>query len=300
DLSRSILINRGYYEIITYGFIDPKIHYTFFPKICPLVISNPISQEMSCMRFSLCPGLLKTVSYNKNRQINSMRFFEIGLCFKPDKYELLGVKQDIFLGAVVSGDFLSESWYSIKRKIDFYDLKGDLESILDQICGLHHIQFKKKCMFGFHPEQSAEIYFNNQSIGYIGAIDPRLEKKLDVSPETFVFEISLKNIKWVNTYDIQEISKFPSSRRDISILISQDVPVSDVIKTFQNIFMDKRVEINLFDVYPYQGVNSNYKSVGISIIFEDLQKTLIDNEINLMMDNCIGVLKKKFQAILRK
>ncbi|MDE5285520.1 MAG: phenylalanine--tRNA ligase subunit beta, partial [Buchnera aphidicola] len=140
DLSRSILINRGYYEIITYGFIDPKIHYTFFPKICPLVISNPISQEMSCMRFSLCPGLLKTVSYNKNRQINSMRFFEIGLCFKPDKYELLGVKQDIFLGAVVSGDFLSESWYSIKRKIDFYDLKGDLESILDQICGLHHIQ----------------------------------------------------------------------------------------------------------------------------------------------------------------
>ncbi|MDE5285448.1 MAG: phenylalanine--tRNA ligase subunit beta, partial [Buchnera aphidicola] len=127
-----------------------------------------------------------------------------------------------------------------------------------------------------------------------------LEKKLDVSPETFVFEISLKNIKWVNTYDIQEISKFPSSRRDISILISQDVPVSDVIKTCQNIFMDKRVEINLFDVYPYQGVNSNYKSVGISIIFEDLQKTLIDNEINLMMDNCIGVLKKKFQAILRK
>ncbi|MDE5285720.1 MAG: phenylalanine--tRNA ligase subunit beta, partial [Buchnera aphidicola] len=141
------------------------MHYTFFPKICPLVISNPISQDMSCMRYSLASGLLKTASYNKNRKINSMRFFEIGLCFKPNIYNTLEVKQDIFLGAIVSGNFVSENWYSVKRKIDFYDLKGDLESILDQICGLNNIIFKKKCMFGFHPEQTAEIYFKNQLIG---------------------------------------------------------------------------------------------------------------------------------------
>lgn len=295
-----ILINKGYYEIITYGFIDSKIHDLIFLKKKKLLLSNPISQDMSCMRLSLWPGLLKTISYNKNRQQKNIRLFEIGLCFLVDEKENLGVKQEIFLAAAISGDYVKESWFSKKRKVDFYDLKGDLESILESICELDDIEFRREIVSGLHPQQSAAIYFKNNFIGSIGAIDPKLEKELNINNCTFLFEISLNNFLDITPLKIREISKFPTSRRDLAILISKEISVSDVINTCKKFFTNKKVEINLFDVYSGIEISNQEKSLGISFVFQNMKKTLEENEINLMMNDCIGVLKKKFQVILRK
>lgn len=294
------LINKGYCEIITYGFIDPKIHNLMFSNKKKLLVSNPISQDMSCMRLSLWPGLLKTISYNKNRQQQNIRFFEVGLCFLLNEKENLGVKQEMFLAAAISGNYSKENWFSKKRKVDFYDLKGDLECMLESICKLDDIEFKHTIVPGLHPEQSASIYFKNNFIGSIGAIDPTLEKKLNVSSSTFLFEISLNNFSDITPLQIQEISKFPSSRRDLAILISKEIPVSNVINTCKKFFINKKVEVNLFDVYCGRDLSNQEKSLGVSFIFHNMKKTLEENEINLMINDCIGVLKKKFQVILRK
>ncbi|QCI25354.1 phenylalanine--tRNA ligase subunit beta [Buchnera aphidicola (Sitobion avenae)] len=298
--SAIILINKGYHEVINYGFINPKIQNLIFPNQKTLLLSNPISQDMSCMRLSLWPGLLKNISYNKNRQQQSIRIFESGLCFSVDTTENLGVKQEIFLAAAISGNNFKENWYHKTRKMDFYDLKGDLESVLELICKLNDIKFRRAIISGLHPEQSASIYFKNNLIGAIGAIDPRLEKKLNVNSSTFLFEISLYNFPDIKPLKIQEISKFPTIRRDVAILISEDIAVDNVMRKCKQFFINQEVEVNLFDIFSCKEFSNKKKSLGISFVFQNKHRTFQDNEINLMMNDCIGVLNKKFQAVLRK
>ncbi|CAL4319519.1 phenylalanine--tRNA ligase subunit beta [Buchnera aphidicola] len=300
DKAKILLTNKGYFETITYSFIDPKRHNIFFPHQSKLLISNPISKDMSCMRTSLWPGLLQAVSYNKNRQNHSIKFFESGLCFLPDKDAMLGVKQEFFLGGIISGTYMLENWHSLIRKVDFYDLKGDLECLLESICGLNNIEFRKKPILGLHPKQSAAIYLNNHYIGKIGAIHPRLEELFNFHDNIFVFEILFNKITNFPPVKIKKISKFPSSRRDISFLISKDIEMINVIEECKNFFKKGIVEINLFDIYFCKKISMTQKSVGISFVFQSDNKTLHENMINIMLESCIISLNKKFQIILRK
>ncbi|WP_178919004.1 phenylalanine--tRNA ligase subunit beta [Buchnera aphidicola] len=297
------LVYRGYYEVITYPFVDPILQKNILlNNEKELFISNPISQDFSCMRRSLWPGLIKTLCYNKNRKQDSLRFFEKGLCFLIDDQRALGVHQQIFLGGVISGFNKKENWCSKRRKVDFYDLKGDLESILELICGLNNYKIKKCKVLGLHPNQSAKIVFNDNLIGNFGKIDPILEEKLDLNSDTFLFELFIDKIfdlKISNNFKVKDYSKFPSSRRDISILISDSILYADIIKVCRNCFLDQEVKINLFDIYKCENT-PNKKSLGISFIFQNQRKTLKENEINLMLDYCIKTLINEFQIILRK
>ncbi|QCI16391.1 phenylalanine--tRNA ligase subunit beta [Buchnera aphidicola (Aphis craccivora)] len=301
--SATLLINRGYHEVITYSFIDPILQNHIFSKNDKeLFISNPISKDLSCMRISLWPGLLKTLLYNKNRKQDSVRLFEKGLCFSMDDHKTLGVNQTMFLAGIISGFNGKENWFSKRRKVDFYDLKGDLESILELMCGSSSYEIKNKKVLGLHPNQSAQIFLNDNIIGNFGKIDPSLERKLDIDHNTFLFELLIDKIfdlKVFKDFKFKEYSKFPSSRRDISILISENISYSDIIKVCKNCFSDKKVDINLFDIYSCKEFSSK-KSLAISFTFQDSKKTLKENEINLMLDYCIRTLINTFQIVLRK
>lgn len=306
DQSAMFLIHRGYYEAINYSFVNPDLQYEVIPNKNQLLINNPISKDFSSMRTSLFPGLLKTVSYNKNRQQDNIQFFERGFCFLVDQVKKIEIKQEMFLGAVISGFSNKENWYSIKRKSDFYDIKGDLESLLEVVYGLDNFEIRYEQILGLHPEQSAKIYIDNKYIGKIGKIHPKLEKKLNLDSATFLFEISfsyiakLKSLNVKKVFKIEEVSKFPISRRDISILVPNNVLFIDIIKTCENFFSNKKVEINLFDVYKPQEEFHQKKSLGISFIFQSDKKTLKEDEINLMLNGCITILKNKFQVDLRR
>ncbi|QCI18119.1 phenylalanine--tRNA ligase subunit beta [Buchnera aphidicola (Aphis nasturtii)] len=299
----NLLVHRGYYEVITYPFIDPILQKNILSNNGKeLFISNPIAQDLSCMRKSLWPGLIKTLSYNKNHKQDSIRIFEKGLCFSIDNQKSLGVNQQIFLGGVISGFNEKENWLSQRRKVDFYDLKGDLESILTLIFGLNNWTMRQYKILGLHPNQSVQILLNNNVIGNFGKINPILEEKLDVDSNTFLFELLIDTIfdfKIFKNFKVKDYSKFPSSRRDISILISEKIAYSDIIELCKNCFLNQEVKINLFDIYSCKNF-PNKKSLGISFIFQDQRKTLKENEINLMLDYCIKTLINKFQIILRK
>ncbi|QCI18691.1 phenylalanine--tRNA ligase subunit beta [Buchnera aphidicola] len=299
----TLLIHKGYHEIITYPFIDPIFQKNIFSiNDKELLISNPISKDFSSMRRSLWPGLIKTLSYNINRKQDSIRLFERGLCFLIDDKKKLGVNQKMFLGGIISGFYTKENWFSKIRKVDFYDLKGDIESILELICGLNHYEIKNEIVLGLHPNQSAKIFLNDNFIGSFGKIDPVLEEKLDLNNNIFLFELLIDEIfdfKKLNKFKVKKCCKYPSSRRDISILVSENILYSDIIKTCRDCFLDKKININLFDIYSSNKF-SNKKSLGISFTFQDERKTLKENEINLMLDHCIKTLINKFQIILRK
>ena len=144
--------------MITYSFVDPKVQQMIHPGVEALLLPSPISVEMSAMRLSLWTGLLATVVYNQNRQQNRVRIFESGLRFVPDTQAPLGIRQELMLAGGICGNRYEEHWNLAKETVDFYDLKVDLESVLDLTGKLNEVEFSAEANPALHPGQSAAIY----------------------------------------------------------------------------------------------------------------------------------------------
>lgn len=296
---KSLLIDHGYQEAITYSFVDPKVQALLHPGQEPLLLPNPISVEMSAMRLSLWTGLLTTAVYNQNRQQGRVRLFESGLRFVPDEKAELGIRQEIMLAGVITGNRYEEHWSLPKETVDFYDLKGDLESVLELTGRMSDIEFKSEPNPALHPGQSAAIYLAGERIGYIGVIHPELERKLDLNGRTVVFELLWDKISMRKVPHAAEISRFPANRRDIAVIVSENVAASDIINECKKVGVNHVVDVNLFDVYRGKGVDDGYKSLAISLILQDNSRTLEEEEIANTVNKCVEALKQRFQASLR-
>lgn len=296
---KSLLVDRGYQEAITYSFVDPKIQSLLHPNQEALLLPNPISVDMSAMRLSLWTGLLTTAVYNQNRQQNRVRIFENGLRFVPDETASFGIRQELMLAGVITGPRYEEHWSQSKESVDFYDLKGDLEAILDLTGKMADIEFKPQANPALHPGQSAAIYLAGECIGYIGVIHPELERKLDLNNRTIAFELLWDKIAERRVPQAGEISRFPANRRDIAVIVSENIAASDVINECKKVGVNHVVGVNLFDVYRGKGVSDGFKSLAISLILQDNSRTLEEEEIANTVNKCVEALKQRFQASLR-
>ena len=301
DLARikTALVDADYQEAITYSFVDPKIQSLLHPHQEALVLPNPISVEMSAMRVSLMSGLLGAVLYNQNRQQSRVRLFETGLRFVPDTNAEFGVRQEFVLSAVITGTAKSEHWAGKAESVDFFDLKGDLESVLSLTEGGNRVRFVAKQFDALHPGQSAAIELDGQEIGFIGAIHPSISQKLGLNGKTFVFEILWNAIAARNVVQAKEISKFPANRRDLALVVADSVPAGELIAACKQAGGEKLVQVNLFDVYQGVGVAEGYKSLAISLTVQDNEKTLEDEEINAVISAVLAEVKQRFNAELR-
>lgn len=296
---KTLLIDRDYNEAITYSFVDPKIQQLLHPDSDAMILPDPISADMSVMRLSLLPGLLTTVIYNQNRQQNRIRLFETGLRFVPDVTAEHGIRQELMLAGVITGNRYEEHWSQEKRAVDFFDIKGDVEAILALTGKLDNIIYKAHSDPALHPGQSAGIYLNNDYIGYIGVIHPELENKLDLNGRTLVFELLWDTVAERVIPKANMISRFPANRRDIAVVVPEEVATADVLAECKKIGINHIVGINLFDVYCGKGVAEGYKSLAISLILQDTNRTLEEEEIATTVDKCVAALKRRFQASLR-
>ncbi|REF27938.1 phenylalanyl-tRNA synthetase beta subunit [Xenorhabdus cabanillasii] len=296
---KTMLVDKGYQEAITYSFVDPKIQQYLHPQQEALILPNPISADMSAMRLSLLTGLLTTVAYNQNRQQNRVRLFETGLRFVPDESAEYGIRQELMLGGVIAGNRFDEHWLIEKQAVDFFDLKGDLESVLEMTGKLSEISFKAEEHPALHPGQSAGIYLGNNYIGYIGVVHPELERKLDLNGRTVVFELLWANLADRIIPEMKEVSRFPSNRRDIAIVVPENVAAEDILVECKKVGINHIVGINLFDVYCGKGVAEGCKSLAISLILQDTSRTLEEEEIAATVNKCVAALEQRFQASLR-
>ncbi|MEX0446178.1 phenylalanine--tRNA ligase subunit beta [Xenorhabdus sp. SGI246] len=296
---KTMLVDKGYQEAITYSFVDPKIQQYLHPQQEALILPNPISADMSAMRLSLLTGLLTTVAYNQNRQQNRVRLFETGLRFVPDESAEYGIRQELMLGGVIAGNRFDEHWSIEKQAVDFFDLKGDLESVLELTGKLSEISFKAEEHPALHPGQSAGIYLGNNYIGYIGVVHPELERKLDLNGRTVVFELLWANLADRIIPEMKEVSRFPSNRRDIAIVVPENVAAEDILVECKKVGINHIVGINLFDVYCGKGVAEGCKSLAISLILQDTSRTLEEEEIAATVNKCVAALEQRFQASLR-
>ncbi|PKH26507.1 phenylalanine--tRNA ligase subunit beta [Enterobacterales bacterium CwR94] len=296
---KNMLVDKGYQEAITYSFVDPKIQSMLHPGAENLVLPSPISVEMSAMRLSLWSGLLTAVVNNQNRQQHRVRLFESGLRFVPDTQANLGIRQDLMLAGVISGTRSEEHWDLARSAVDFYDLKGDLESVLELTGKLDRIEFRAETHSALHPGQSAAIYLDGEAIGFIGVVHPELEGRLDLNGRTVVFELLWDRLADRVLPDAREISRFPANRRDIAVVVAESVPAADIIAEIKKVGVNQVVGVNLFDVYRGKGVTEGEKSLAISLILQDTSRTLEEDEIAATVAKCVAVLKERFQATLR-
>ena len=293
---KDVLVERGYHEAISYSFVDPKWQAAIDPEIAPVKLANPISADLSVMRTSIWPGLLKAVQHNLNRQQPRVRLFETGLTFVKQGDELV---QNAKISGVITGNVESEQWAADERKVDFFDAKSDLEAIL-ALGGLKNIFFEKAQHSALHPGQTAQIFKKNQAIGWIGALHPNTRKTLDIDPPVYVFEVDQAALLEGAVPVFKALSKFPEVRRDIAVLVKHEIAVEELVKAIKSVTSDIFQEILLFDVYTGTNIEAGLKSVALGLILQGFSSTLTDEEVDLEINKIITVLNDRYGATLRE
>ena len=291
-----VLVTQGFYEAVTYSFVSPEMQAILDPQQETLELSNPISADMSVMRTRLLPGLVQALQHNINRQQQRIRLFETGLCFIPESD---GLRQTRHIAAVISGSRGNEGWHSKSEAVDFYDLKGNLESILG-LSDQSNFSFVKTTNPVLHPGQGADVIYQNEKVGFIGALHPTVMPKLDLTQPVFVFELELAPILNSKLPSFVEISKFPSIRRDIALTVDTDINVKTLINCIYSIKNEILQEVFVFDVYTGKELRNNRKSVALGLILQDFSRTLVDEDVDKLVVKVLKQLKKQYNAILRE
>jgi phenylalanyl-tRNA synthetase beta chain len=299
DLNRAklLLVSRDYQEVITYSFVSPEIEALIDPLKRGIPLANPISADMSVMRTSIWPGLLQTARYNQSRQQQRVRIFETGLCFFSRED---GIKQEPLLGGLVSGDSFAEQWGSEGRRADFYDVKADLEAVLSLTGSREGFSFASTEHPALHPGQSALISFSGEPVGLIGMLHPEIEKRLDLNGPTFLFEIKLEAVARGRLPAFETLSKYPSIRRDIAIVVEKSVNFESI----RNLIRDESgkiiTDIILFDVYTGENIDSGRKSLALGLILQEKSHTLTDKEVEDVVARVLNRLAGELGAKLRE
>jgi len=288
------LVSLGYQEAITYSFVEAELLNQITPEVESIALANPISSDLAVMRTSLWPGLLKALSYNQNRQQSRVKFFETGLKFVKEEGE---IKQTRMIAGVVSGAVASEGWANESREMDFFDVKADLESILLPIDP--SVLFEKAEHSALHPGQCSKIVKDGEIAGYFGAIHPKLQKSLDLNGPVYLFELCLNQVVQGRVPSFSEVSKYPEVRRDLAILINKETPYKNVEKIVKENAGEDLVDLSIFDVYSGDNLSDNEKSLGLGLVWQRVDRTLTDEEINQSFERIVSSLNDKFGAKLR-
>ncbi|TWX65915.1 phenylalanine--tRNA ligase subunit beta [Colwellia demingiae] len=296
---KQALVNRDYQEAITYSFVDPKVQALLHPGQEVMTLPHPISSEMSVMRLSLWTGLLQSMVYNQNRQQGRIRLFETGLRFVPDENAENGVRQQNMIAGVISGLRVDEHWSMEKAATDFYDIKGDVEALLALTCDAQGYEFSKAEVDALHPGQTAQITKNGVFVGCVGTLHPELERKLGLNGRTLIFELLLSEVLVQKIPEASDISRFPANRRDLAIVVKEDVDAKNVLQLIEKVGGNYLIDLNLFDVYKGQGIDDGFKSLAIALVLQDTSKTLEEKDITDVIDRVVATLKTELNASLR-
>ena len=294
---RQTLVTLGYQEAISFSFADLKLEKQLNPAVNPLALANPISSDLAVMRSTLLSSLIPCVQHNVNRQQSRVRFFELGLRFDyQNAASIHDLKQIPTLAIIATGAKTAENWHAKPQAMDFFDFKGEVEEVL--AAARLNVEYVRSERSWLHPGQSAEILIDGKSVGYLGRLHPSLENDLDLST-TWVAELDQSAVLQTYVSNFTELSRFPSVRRDIALLINDKINVSEIQQLIEKTGGELLDSTWLFDVYTGQGVEEGKRSLAFAVLWQHPTRTLEDAEIKSGMDNILQVLQDTYQATLR-
>jgi phenylalanyl-tRNA synthetase beta chain len=291
-----MLRGLGYKEVVNYSFVDPRLQKLLFPEQPNYNLLNPISPELSQMRMSLWPGLLAAMLYNLNRQQETIALFECGRIFDASSSPL---QERPMVAGLLTGLKNTLNWGQSSSGFDFYDLKGDLESLFKGF-SVKPVEFAPKTHEALHPGQTAALILNEQQIGWCGVLHPQLAQALDLIHDVILFECDLNAFTQAQRSIYQPISKYPKIRRDLAFIVDETVSFADIEREIrQAVNVDMLKSIHVFDLYVGDAIPQGKKSLAIALFIQREDKTLNDEEIQSFLRAIINTLEQKLPMTLR-
>ena len=293
------LATRGYQEAVTLAFVDPQLQRQLFPDRPALPLSNPMAGDMSEMRVSLWPGLLRAALENQHRQQDRIRLFEHGARFELSDG---GTCEIDTLAALACGPRLPEQWgvaKEMRTAADFYDAKGDLEALFAATGEAESFVFEPATHPALHPGRSARVLRRGSLVGWLGELHPRLVEELGFTYAPVLFEVDFEALA-VQRTTYREVSRFPQVRRDLAVVIDESVPLSTLAERVTLAASSLLRSLRIFDVYRGPGLEEGRKSVALGLIFQDISRTLTDQDVERLMASVVTDLRENLRARIRE
>lgn len=293
---RERLTSRGYFEALNYSFVASAWLERWGLSDGAVALANPLSIDLGVMRTSLLPGLVASLQHNRRRQQERVRLFELGRVYHAGA---VGSQESLRLAAVVCGGATAEGWADPSRRVDFHDLKADLQSVLELSLDAAALEWRAVNVPYLHPGRSAELLLAGKSIGVIGNLHPRLSKALDLDVEVYVFEMDYAQFASGRLPLAQELPRYPSLRRDIAMIVPEDIGYAQVHDCVKKALGNLLVRCFLFDLYSGSNLGAGVKSFGLGLILQDASRTLIDQDADHCVAHAVRALELQFSAKLR-
>jgi len=290
------LVARDYQEIVGYSFVDAKSNSALSGVESELVLSNPISSEMSVMCSSLLPGMLTAAAANASRQQDRIRLFEFGKSFHGT---LADHNEVVRIAGLAMGSTLPEQWGAKAQSVDFFDIKSDVSALLRLASDASNIKFVAAEHPALQPGQTANILRDESLIGTVGKLHPRHAKAFDIKRDVFVFELDAMVALGSAAPEAAPISKYPSIRRDIAVIVDDKISSDELVNAVASAAPDLISIVRIFDIYKGPGIEDGLKSVALGLILQETSRTLTDDDADAVMTAAVRKLEEKFAAELR-
>ena len=294
---RLLLVDRGYQEVITYSFVDPRLQRRMFPDREALALANPLSAELADMRISLWPGLVEALRFNQRRQQDRVRIFEVGTRFEVSAGRLA---ESQGIAGLVSGTALPEQWGAENRAADFYDVKSDVEGLFaltGRQAAISYVAASHECL---HPGRSAAVHDGKNLVGWMGQLQPELARKLELRDAPWIFELSIDPSFRSEVPVFREISRYPAIRRDLAVVVEESVTLDELRESVNLAAKGLLRELAVFDLYRGKGVEPGRKSVALGLILQETSRTLTDAEADAVVAAVIERVKGDLKAGIRE
>jgi len=296
---KTALVQRGFNEVVTYSFVEEAKQKLLEPELPYVLLQNPISDDMKAMRTSLFPGLLQSVAYNQNRQQPRVRIFETGLVFYKNDADPTGATQVPMMGGVIAGRVAASGWDEEDRAVDFFDLKGDVETLIRMSHQLANIRFEACSHPALHPGQSAAMIKDGKEVGIMGQLHPSLIKSMGVGGSVYMFQIRQDALMTMQVPAAEAISKFPEVQRDLAFVVNEQIAVQSLIDSVIAVKSDILKAVELFDIYRGQGIDASQKSIALTLKIQHQERTLQDEEVEVLVAEVLASAKQAVNAELR-
>jgi phenylalanyl-tRNA synthetase beta chain len=284
------LTARDWQEVITFSFVSLDDERALDPAVKPIPVLNPIAEQLDVMRTTLLPGLIATLRTNLNRKVARVRIFETGRTFAPDDRT-----QPVRIGGLAFGTSEPEQWGVRARPVDLFDIKGDLEALAAPLS----VTTSAQPFAWLHPGRSAEVTIAGRSAGWLGELHPRLCRHFELPSAPAVFEVDLAALTTVPLPDAKPVSKLPSIRRDMAIIINENIAVDDILRALRELQRPEIETLDVFDVYRGHELPNGRKSVAILVVMRDTERTLTDADGERIVADLLATLSARFGATLR-
>ena len=297
DRFKSQLVARDYVEAVCFAFFDAATLKQWQLDDGVVALKNPLSAELGVMRTALLPGLVSALVANRRRQQERVRLFEVGNVFATGAD---APREAMRIAGVVAGTVFAEQWGETpKRAADFFDVKGDVESLLGMSRDNTGLRWEPTTQPWLHPGQAADVYRGDARIGSVGALHPDLLKTLDAGADIYAFELDLDAISSRPLPSAVAVSRYPSVRRDISFELPESVPYARVEAVIRDAVGENLADIVLFDRYAGQNLGTELKSLAIGLILQDRYRTLTDQDADHCKALAVAALEAGCKAKLR-